>query len=55
VPAGSKANEKSPAEPAVVARVFPFSESVTFTVAFAILAPDGSDTVPESDAEELIV
>ena len=55
MPAGSKAKEKSPAEPVVKSRVTPFSGFVSFTVAFGILAPDGSETVPDRDAVELIV
>src|SRR5450631_2115 len=53
VPAGSKANENSPAEPAVATRVMPFSELVMVIVAFGTRAPDGSEMVPERDAVEL--
>jgi hypothetical protein len=39
----------------VEVRVIPFSESVSFTVAFGTLAPDGSETVPDNAALELNV
>jgi hypothetical protein len=39
----------------VADRVIPFSALVSFTVAFATLAPAGSETVPDKAALELNV
>jgi hypothetical protein len=55
LPVGSRENENSPVEPEVLVREIPFSESVSFTVAFGTLAPDGSVTVPDNAAVELNV
>src|SRR4029077_10855008 len=47
VPCTSRASENSPAVLAVPDRALPRVGLVSFTVAFATLAPDGSETVPD--------
>ena len=54
MPDGSKAKVKSPSAPAVSSRTIPRSESVSFKVALGTLAPDGSVTVPDSEAVMLL-
>ena len=54
MPSKRRANENSPVVLAVPVRVIPSSGLMSLTVAFGTLAPDGSVTVPDSDAVVLL-